>query len=78
MPLIKDVAGGGINADGTRSTEYCSLCYKYGEFCDTFMEASEMQDFVKDKLEEQGYGRFMRWLMTRDIPSLGRWKKKTK
>lgn len=32
MPLSKDPLGGGTNADGSRSTEYCSHCYKTGRF----------------------------------------------
>jgi hypothetical protein len=32
MPLSKDDKGGATEADGTRSTEYCSHCYVRGTF----------------------------------------------
>ena len=32
MPHAKDPGGGGSEADGTKSTTYCSLCYKDGAF----------------------------------------------
>ncbi len=30
MPLSKDPRGGGTNADGSKSSEYCSHCYSAG------------------------------------------------
>ncbi|HEY2363758.1 MAG TPA: zinc ribbon domain-containing protein [Candidatus Angelobacter sp.] len=30
MPLSKDEQGGGTEADGVRSTEFCSHCYRGG------------------------------------------------
>jgi hypothetical protein len=32
MPLKRDEKGGGSNADGTKSTMYCSHCYENGKF----------------------------------------------
>lgn len=32
MPLNKDPQGGGTNADGSKSNEYCSRCYVNGQF----------------------------------------------
>jgi len=32
MPMKKDPRGGGTDADGTRSPEYCSYCYQDGTF----------------------------------------------
>ena len=34
MPLNKDPKNGGTNADNSKSTKYCSFCYKYGKFTD--------------------------------------------
>ena len=47
MPLDQDPNGGGTNADGTRSTEYCSFCYVNGQFHDPDIT---LDQFVK-KLE---------------------------
>lgn len=32
MPLSQDPFGGGTEADGRRSVEYCSFCYQNGTF----------------------------------------------
>lgn len=34
MPLSADPKGGGTEADGSLSTEYCSYCYEGGQFHD--------------------------------------------
>ncbi len=75
MPLEKDPAGGGTNADGSKSTMYCSYCYQNGAFTWTDCTAPQMQEFCKKKLREMGYGRFMAWFYTSRIPMLERWKK---
>lgn len=74
MPLSKDSGGGGTEADGTKSTKYCSLCYQNGAFTHPGFTAAEMQEFCIGKLQEQGMPRFMGWLFTRSIPKLERWR----
>ncbi len=74
MPLSKDAQGGGTNADGTRSTKYCSLCYENGEFHHPDFTVEEMQQFCIDQLADKGMPRFMGWLFTRGLPRLERWK----
>lgn len=73
MPLKKDPAGGGTNADGTRSTEYCSKCYQNGRFTHPNMMVDEMVVLVKGKLKEMGFPGFMAWMFTRNILKLKRW-----
>lgn len=73
MPLTHDPLGGGNEADGTRSTTYCSYCYQDGQFVGDFTDAKQMQDFCFEKLREQGTLRPIAWLMTRQIPKLSRW-----
>ena len=73
MPIKKDPAGGGTNADGTKSGMYCSFCYQKGAFTRD-CTAGEMQEFCKGKLKEMGFSRFLTWLMTSNIPRLARWK----
>lgn len=75
MPLAQDPENGGTNTDGTKSSEYCSLCYRKGEFCGDFTDARKMQEFVKGKLRERGIPRVVAWFMASDIPRLARWKK---
>ena len=74
MPLAKDAQGGGSEADGSKSTKYCSLCYQNGEFTQPDFTVREMQDFCVEKLQEHGMPRFMGWLFTRSIPKLERWR----
>lgn len=73
-----DTQGGGTNADGTRNSKFCSLCYENGAFLDPFKTASEMVAFVRHELKKQGYGWFKRWFYTSHIPMLERWQTKKK
>ena len=73
MPMDQDPGKGGSNADGSTSTEYCSYCYKNGQFVDDFTEARQMVHFVRGKLKEMGHGPLKRWFFTSHIPRLRRW-----
>ena len=74
MPLSKDPAGGGSEADGSRSSKYCSLCYQDGKFVHPEFTVSQMQDFCIGKLQSQGMPRFLGWIFTRSLPKLERWR----
>ncbi len=75
MPLKRDPQNGGTNADGSKSTMYCSYCYVNGQFMNPTMTAQEMQVFCKGKLKEMGYPGFVASFLTWNIPRLARWKK---
>lgn len=74
MPMTKDPEGGGTNRDGTRSDEYCSLCYADGAFYYQEGGAKDFQHFVYEKLQEHGWWKIIAWLATREIPRLKRWR----
>ena len=74
MPLKRDEQGGGTNADGSKSTVYCSHCFQRGEFVLMNITAEEMQARVREKLSEMGFPRFVAGLFTRGIPKLERWR----
>lgn len=74
MPLSKDPNGGGTNADGSKSTMYCSLCYQNGSFTQPDMSVEEMQALVKTKLKEMGFPGFLARMFSKGIPRLERWK----
>jgi hypothetical protein len=76
MPMRKDPNQGGTNLDGSKNSSYCSYCWLNGKFVGSFTTAAQMQDFCIDKLKELGFPRFLGWIMTRNIPSLERWKTK--
>jgi hypothetical protein len=75
MPMKKDPAGGGTNADGSKSAKYCSYCYQNGQFKSPNMTVAEMQALVRDKLQEMHFPGFIAGLMAKSIPKLERWKK---
>ena len=74
MPLRRDERGGGTNADGSKSTMYCSHCFEAGGFTLPDISAQEMQARGKGKLKQVGLPAFAGWLFTRNIPKLARWK----
>lgn len=75
MPLKRDLKGGGTNADGSRSTMYCSYCYEHGAFTYQGTSVEEFQEFCKEKMIEGGHSKFISWLFTRGMKRLGRWEK---
>lgn len=74
MPLRRDALGGGSNADGSRSSTYCSHCYQGGAFTLPDLTAAGMQARVKEKLQSIGFPGFIAGLFTRRIPQLARWR----
>ncbi len=77
MPLNKDPGHGGTLADGSKTDEYCSLCYQNGVFFQPDLNAKEMQAFCIEKMTEQGMSKIVAWLFTRGIPRLRRWTQST-
>ena len=76
MPMNKDPQGGATLNDGTRSTDYCSLCMSDGEFHFTGSDVKAFQKMVVAKMSESGWWRPIAWLATRSIPKLNRWNTK--
>jgi len=75
MPLGKDPEKGGTNADGSRSTEYCSYCYKAGAFVGGEVSVKEFQKICREMMRAHGIPKPLAWLMSLGIPGLRRWKK---
>jgi len=76
MPLSKDEKGGGTEADGRLSAEYCSHCYLGGAFTNPTLTAEQMVERVRGKLKERHIPGFLAKSIVKDIPSLGRWAKR--
>ena len=74
MPLNRDPNGGGSEADGSKSTSYCSLCYEGGAFRHPDASVAEFQAHCVDALAAKGMPRIMAWAFTRGIPKLDRWR----
>jgi hypothetical protein len=75
MPLSKDPQNGGTNADGSKSTEYCSFCFQNGNFVDNETDVKSYQKKCVEIMSDKGFWKPMAWLLTRGIPNLKRWKK---
>ena len=73
MPIKRDPRGGGTEADGARTTRFCSHCYAAGKFTRPNITATEMQELVREKMVEMGFPRFLCGFFTRKIPKLERW-----
>lgn len=74
MPLKADPRGGGDNADGTRSAQYCSYCYADGKFVNPSMTLEDMRALVVDKLHQKGYPKFIAKFFASGLNQLGRWR----
>ncbi len=73
MPFKRDAKGGGTNADGSKSTMYCSHCYEQGKFVQPDLTVGQMQDLVKEKLRSVGFPGLLASLFTKGIAKLVRW-----
>jgi hypothetical protein len=74
MPLSKDILGGGTEADGSTSVEYCSRCYREGKFADPNVTVDEMIIKVREVLTQKMHlPGFMAKMYTKGIPKLKRW-----
>lgn len=73
MPLKANPKGGGTNADGTLSQEYCSYCYVDGSFVDPGMTLDEMKTLVVEKLHERGMPKFVGKFFASGLKRLERW-----
>ncbi len=74
MPLKADPKGGGSNADGSRSSEYCSYCYENGQLHNPDMNIDEMRALIIEKLMEKRYPRFIARFFTLGLERLKRWR----
>ncbi len=80
MPLVRDPSGQGwgTEKDWSISSEWCSLCYKDGQFVWwTDMTLSQMQTIVDNAMKAQWFWWFMRTLVKLQMPYLARWKSVT-
>jgi hypothetical protein len=73
MPLKKDPKGGGTNADGSKSSMYCSYCYENGKFSQPDFTVTQMQEKVKEVMKGMGIPGFLAGFFTKRIPKLKRW-----
>lgn len=75
MPLSRDEKGGGTEAAGSKSTEYCSHCYQEGKFTDPALTVDQMVARVQGKMREMHVPEPMIGGLASQIPNLKRWKR---
>ena len=73
MPLARDPQGGGTEADGHKSSVYCSHCYQKGEFTDPKMTVEVMVTGVTQRLQSMNLPPAMVTKLAGEIPTLRRW-----
>jgi hypothetical protein len=73
MPLSKDEKGG-TETNGSKSTDYCSHCYRMGQFTDPNLTVEEMVAIARGILKNMHVPGFLTKKFTKDIPNLKRWK----
>lgn len=74
MPMAKDSAGGATLKSGGTSKSICSLCMSDGEYHFVGKDVKAFQKMVVNEMVKKGWLRPVAWLLTRQIPSLKRWK----
>jgi Putative zinc ribbon domain len=77
MPLSRDPLGGGTEANGARSAEYCSHCYRIGRFTEPDLSVEQMVAKVEGKLRGMHFPGFLARRFTKNIPTLRRWQSST-
>jgi len=78
LPMSEKDDSVGTNFDGTISSEYCSYCYKLGEFT-MQIDLEEMIDLCAPVIANEDTGlseEEAREFMENYLPTLRRWKKK--
>ncbi len=73
MPLSKDKLGGGTEASGSKSADFCSHCYAGGKFTDPNLSVDQMIEEVRAKMKEMYIPGFLAKGLTKDFPTLKRW-----
>ncbi|AIE83670.1 zinc ribbon domain-containing protein [Fimbriimonas ginsengisoli] len=73
MPLSRDEQGGGTNADGSKSSTYCSHCYQDGAFTLPDLTLQQMQERVGEKLKQVGVPPSFAEAQIQKLPQLRRW-----
>ena len=73
MPMSRDEYGGGTEADGSLSEEYCHRCYEGGSFSEPQITAPEMVERARKILLRSNADPAQVERITRGIPELRRW-----
>lgn len=73
MPMSMDANGGGTNADGSASSEYCSRCWQNGAYVDPNLTLEKLQTQVDGYYRQQGASDEERTDGVAWVANLSRW-----
>ncbi|MBA3572629.1 MAG: hypothetical protein H0W34_11820 [Pyrinomonadaceae bacterium] len=73
MPLSHDEKGGGTDADGGRSSDFCSYCYRNGRFTQPRLTLEQMIAKAQAKLREMRVPEIIVRRASGHISKLSRW-----
>lgn len=74
MPLSQDPKGGGTEADGSLSTDYCSYCYVAGKFHDDGIELPAYVEKLKGIMGTMNMPPQVVEATIANLPTLKRWR----
>ncbi len=74
MPLSQDPKGGGTEADGSKSTEYCSYCYQNGAFVNPGLTMEGMVEMLEPIMASMNIPADIVARTKATLPSLKRWR----
>lgn len=76
MPISAEFGNLGTNADGTRNSDYCSICFRNGDFTNPAQTLAEMiESSIDNMTAELGFSpEHASELANNIIPTLGRWR----
>lgn len=74
MPLSQDPKGGGTEADGSTSTDYCSYCYEGGKFHDEGVTLPEFVERLKGIMGNMPMPPQIVEMTIASLPQLKRWR----
>lgn len=75
IPMNLDNRGGGTEADGSKSVDYCSHCYLNGQFIHPVITMAQMANTSATRMREMAISESHVQRAVGAIPSLKRWKK---
>lgn len=78
MPLSKDKNGGGTEANGDKSTLYCSYCYQNGAFTDPDITLDAMKRKLEIVMKRMKTNPLIIKKVLWGLPRLQRWRERVR
>lgn len=73
LAMAKDPEGGGTNADGSLSPDYCSQCYQLGSFTEPWLSLEQATARAKGRIMQKKVPGFLAGMFIPDLSKFKRW-----